>query len=309
MEREKKVAIIISTYNQNVLLDVCLRSLKIKTDYKRYKVYLMDDSGKGKIGEVIRKNFPWVRVIINQKNLGFPKSSNRGLNISLKDYNPDYILLLNDDIEIIQKNWLKKMVELGESDDKVGIIGCQLIYPDGSLQDVGGYLKKWELTKILKFEKNAILDVDHFMGPCMLIKREVVNKIGGYDEIFTPYLLEDTDYCLRAKEIGYSIKVITSIKTIHNKGKTINSIENKNKLLVRFKNDIIFSRRHLRGWNKFFRLFVFLPLVAIFRKKKDQEKLTKIGNFIFRKDAISNIFLLLKVYFLGPEKINKTLEK
>ena len=307
--KEPKVAIIISTYNQKVLLKVCLKSLKTKTDYKRYKVYLMDDSGKGKIGGVIRKNFPWVKVIINQKNLGFPKSSNKGLNISLKDYNPDYILLLNDDIEIIQRNWLKKMVELGERDNKTGIIGCQLIYPDGSLQDVGGYLKKWELTKILAFKKNAVLDVDHFMGPCMLIKRAVVDKIGGYDEIFTPYLLEDTDYCLRAKEIGYSIKVITSIKTIHNKGKTINSIETKNRLLVRFKNDIIFSRRHLRGWNRFFRLFIFLPLVAIFRKKIDQEKLTKLGNFIFRKDAISNIFLLLKVYFLGPEKINKTLEK
>jgi GT2 family glycosyltransferase len=307
--KEPKVAIIISTYNQTVLLNVCLKSLKTKTDYKKYRVYLMDDSGKGKIGGVIREDFPWVRVIINKKNLGFPKSSNKGLNISLKDYNPDYILLLNDDIEIIQRNWLKKMVELGEHDNKTGIIGCQLIYPDGSLQDVGGYLKKWELTKILKFRKNSILDVDHFMGPCMLIKREVVDKIGGYDEIFTPYLLEDTDYCLRAKEIGYSIKVITSIRTIHNKGKTINSIETKNRLLVRFKNDIIFSRRHLRGWNRFFRLFIFLPLVAIFRKKRDQEKLTKLGNFIFRKDAISNIFLLLKVYFLGPEKINKTLEK
>jgi len=292
--KQPKVAIIISTYNQKKLLEKCLISIRKKTDYSNYKIYLVDDSGKGEIGKEIKKKFREVEVVINKKNLGFLKSSNKGLSISLKNCNPNYILLLNDDIEIIQKGWLMKMVKLGESDKKIGIIGCQLIYPDGSLQDVGGYLRKWEITKILKFKKNAILDVDHFMGPCMLIKRNIVDKIGGYDKIFAPYLLEDTDYCLRTKKIGYSIKVITSIKTIHNKGKSINTLKNKNRLSVRFKNDIIFSKRHLKGWNRFFRLFLFLPLVAIFRKKKDQEKLTKIGNFRLRRECISNLFLLVK---------------
>ena len=52
----------------------------------------------------------------------------------LEEDSPDYILLLNDDMEFIEKNWLKKMVEMGESYENIGILGCKLIYPDGNLQ-------------------------------------------------------------------------------------------------------------------------------------------------------------------------------
>ena len=293
---EPKVAIIISTYNQKKLLEESLESLKKKTNYKNYKVYVVDDSGKGEIGEEIKKEFKGVNVTINKENKGFSGANNVGIKKALKEYHPDYILLLNDDTEMIEKSWLKKIIDVAEKDEKIGILGCKILYPDGSLQNLGGYIKGWKIELELDENKKDIFEVDHVMGAFIIIKRETINEVGLLDEIYSPYLLEDTDYCLRAKKAGFKIASIPFVKIIHKKGKSIDSLEDKKRLLVRFKNDIIFSKRHLKGWNKFFRIFVYLPLVAIFKKKKDTDEL-KPGKFKLRKKFIRNLGLWLIAFF------------
>jgi len=301
----KKVAIIIATYNQEKLLKECLISLNSKTDYKNYKIFLVDDSGKGKIGKKIIKKFKKIEVINTKGKTGFSGAYNVGIKNSLK-WNPDYILLLNDDTEVIEKNWLKEMIKVGESESKIGILGCRILYPNGNLQSLGGHIRGWEITKISNFKEGEILDVDHVMGTFLLIKKEVIGRIGLLDEIYNPYLLEETDYCLRAKKEGFIIKSVSSVKIIHKKSKTIHTDVNNRRMFVRFKNDIIFSMRHLKSWNKFFRIFIFLPIIAIFRKRQDEDDL-KIKNFAFRKEAISNIFLLISAYVYSLIKIREIL--
>jgi len=294
--KEPKVAIIITTYNQEKLLEESLESLIKKTDYNNYKTYVVDDSGKGEIGYRIKKKFKWIEVIINKENKGFSGANNVGIKKALKEYNPDYFLLLNDDTEMINKNWLKEIIKVGESENKIGILGCKILYPDGSLQNLGGYLKKWKIDLELSEKKGGIFEVDHVMGAFLIIKKEVINKIGVLDEIYSPYLLEDTDYCLRAKEKGWKIVSIPYVSIIHKKGKSIDSLEDKKRLLVRFKNDIIFSKRHLKGWNKFFRIFIYLPLVAIFKKKNDTDNL-RLSKFIFREKFLRNLGLWFISFF------------
>jgi len=306
---EKKVAIIILTCNQKKMLEETLESVIRKINYKNYKIFLVDNGSKDRHDKMVSKKFPKVDIIRNKKNLGFSKANNIGIKKAFKIYNPNYFLLLNDDMEINDKNWLKKMIKVGESDKKIGILGCRQVYPDGSLQDIGGHLRKWELTKILKFKKGEILDVGQFMGSCMLIKKELIKKIGGLDEIFTPFLLEDSDYCLRAKKAGYSVKIVTYAKIIHKKSKTVDAFTNRKHMFVRFKNDVVFSIRHLTTKNALFRIFVYLPLVAIFKKKKDQEDIKNIKNFRFRKEAIVNLFLLLAAYFFSLINLIKILNK
>jgi len=291
-----KVAIIISTYNQKKLLEETLESLKKKTDYKNYKVYVVDDSGKGEIGKDIIKKFGWINVIINKENKGFSGANNVGIKKALKEYNPKYVLLLNDDTEIIERNWLNKMIEVAEKDNKVGILGCKILYPDGSLQNVGGYIKKWKIELELNENKKDVFEVDHVMGAFIIIRRETIEDIGLLDEIYSPYLLEDTDYCLRAKEKGWSIVSVPYVSIIHKKGKSIDSLDDGKRLLVRFKNDIIFSKKHLRGWNKFFRMFIYLPLVAIFKKRKDTDKL-KLSKFSLRSRFLRNLKLWFIAFF------------
>jgi GT2 family glycosyltransferase len=293
-----KVGIVICTYNQEKLLEKCLNSLKERTQYKNYKVFFVDDSGKGEIAKNIKKKFPWVNVTANKKNLGFAGAHNVGMKKSIKEYNPDYLLLLNDDTEIIQKDWLTEMVKVGNSDDKIGVLGCRIVYPDGSLQNIGGYLKKWELVKELELngEKKEVFEVDHVMGAFMLIKRKVINEIGFLDENYNPYLLEDTDYCLSAKKAGFKVVSVGFVKIIHKKGKTLKSLESADKLFIRFRNDIYFSRKNLHGWNKFFRIFIYLPFVAVFKKKKDEDSLS-LKNFKFREKFLRNLGLYCKSFW------------
>ncbi|MGY4884238.1 MAG: glycosyltransferase family 2 protein [Nanobdellota archaeon] len=291
-----KVAIIMCTYNQIKLLEESLNSVDKKTDYKNYKLFLVDDSGKWKIGEEIKKKFKWIDVTINKENKGFSGANNVGIKKAMKEYNPDYFLLLNDDIEILEKNWLKKMIDVGEKDKNIGILGCKIIYPDGSLQNIGGYVRGWKIDLELNDKINKVFEVDHVMGAAILIKKEVIKEIGLLDENYNPYLLEDTDYCLRAKGKGWKIVSVPSVKIIHKKGKSIDSLDDKKRLLVRFKNDIIFSKKNLKAKDKFFRIFVYLPLVAILKKKKDTDEL-KLSKFKLRKKFLRNLWLWFIAFF------------
>jgi GT2 family glycosyltransferase len=300
----KKVAIVISTYNQRELLKQSLNSLK-KTNYDNYKIFVVDDSGKGIIGKEIKEKFTDVRVLINSKNKGFSGGYNEGIRLATKEYHPDYVLVLNDDIEIIDKSWLKKLIEIGEKREDVGIIGCKILYPDKTLQNMGGFIRGWKIDSLYDSYAMLPFNVDYVMGAFMLIKREVIKDIGLLDEIFNPYLLEDTDYCLRAKKVGWDILSVPAVKIIHKKGKSIDSSTDEPKrLLVRFKNDIIFSKRHLSGWNKFFRIFVYLPIVAVFRKDNDTDKL-QLRNFILRKNPFKNLWMWFIAFWpsLYKEKI------
>lgn len=303
--KEKKVAIIICTYNQEKLVRECLKSLKSKTEYKNYKVYFVDDSGTGEISKKIKKEFKWINETSNKKNLGFSKSNNVGIKKAIKEYNPDYFILLNDDCEIIEKDWLSKIVGVGEKDKNIGILGCNIRYPDGTLQSLGGYMHGWKIDLELKENKKEIFEVDHVMGACLIIKKEVIEDIGLLDEVYSPYLLEDTDYCLRAKKNMWKVVTVPNIKIIHKKGKSIDSQENERRILIRFKNDIIFSKKHLRGFNKFFRIFIYLPLVAISRKKKDTGGFN-LKNISIRTNFIRNLSLWFTAFF--PKKYNKILK-
>ena len=307
----KKVAIIISTYNQKELLLQSITSLN-KTNYSNFEIFVVDDSGKGKIGKEIKNKFSGINVIINNVNKGFSGGYNTGIRLAIKEYDPDYILVLNDDIEILDKNWLRELIEIGEKREDVGIIGCKILYSDKTIQNMGGYIKGWKIDSIcnekdlpLYIDKISPYNVDYVMGAFMLIKKEVIIDIGVFDEIFNPYLLEDTDYCLRAKNVGWNILSVPSVKIIHKKGKSIDSSTDEAKrLLVRFKNDIIFSRRHLKGWDKYFRIFIYLPFVAIFRKENDTDKL-QLKNFILRNTPLKNLWMWFIAFWpsLYKEKI------
>ena len=72
--------------------------------------------------------------IIFEESSGIKEKELEDIKKALKEYSPDYFLWLNDDIEFIEEDWLKKMVDVGESDEKIGILGCKLIYPNGNLQ-------------------------------------------------------------------------------------------------------------------------------------------------------------------------------
>jgi GT2 family glycosyltransferase len=294
MKKQPKVAIIIVTYNpDSKFVKICLNSVKKLTNYKNYNFIVSDNNSTNGTKELIKKNFKWADIVENDKNLGFSLANDIAINYALKKYNSDYFFLLNDDSKIIQRNWLKDLVETAESDPKIGIVGGNIIYPNGLTQNSGGYMKGPSIG--LEKEIKGILEVDHVGGGAFLIKREVVDKIGLLDKIFSPYLLEETDYCLRVKRAGFKVVSNGNVKIIHYKGQTINKQDEVKKNFIRLKNDITFSLINLKIPFALMRIIFYLPLVMVMKKKDEKKKITP-KNIIFRKRFFMNILNILKGY-------------
>lgn len=294
MKKEPKVAIIVVVYNpaENLIRE-CLDSIKKKTNYKNYKVIVSDNGSTNGVQNWIKKDYKWVDLLENKKNLYYAGGNNVGIKYAIKKYNPDYFFVLNDDMKIIQKDWLKNIVETSESDPKIGIVGINPIYPDGTSQNPGGYIKGFIIS--IDKEVEGLREFDHVAG-VFLLKRELVNKIGLLDEIFIPYLLEETDYCLRAKRAGFKVMSRADVKIIHYKSQTINKNSELKVNSIRVKNDLIFSIMNLKPFFAILRIFFYLPLVMLL-KKKDEKKGVSIKNAKFRENLGKNFWILLKGYY------------
>ena len=170
-----------------------------------------------------------LRLILNEKNYGFAGGNNIGMRYALEVLNTDYILLLNNDT-VVNKGFLTELVKVAESDEKIGAVGCKLIYPDGRLQYTGYYMgpyihhrlrslynKIWHnrLTVADTIQSNEILEVDVIFGAAMLIKRKITEKIGLLDEDFFPGYHEETDWCYRARLAGFKVIYDPKVIIIH----------------------------------------------------------------------------------------------
>ncbi|MEM2618953.1 MAG: glycosyltransferase family 2 protein [Candidatus Hadarchaeales archaeon] len=230
----KLVSIIILNFNKKDLLQKCLDSIKRNTSYTNYEVIVVDNGSSDGSQAMIERRYYWVKLIKNEKNLGFAKANN----IGIKAARGDYILLLNNDTIIAQKDWLNNMVAAAEGDPRIGIVGCRLIGPDGTIQHAGGWFDIRGTGHYVK-DVDVITEVDYVTGAALLIKREVIDKIGLLDEKFSPLYYEDTDWCARCRKAGYKV-VYTPKSTIIHVGSSTASqlyfsslryyIENKNRL-------------------------------------------------------------------------------
>ena len=210
------VSILIITYNQYSFTKKCMESILSHTTINK-EIIIIDNASSDKTPAEIKKNYPQVKIYSNAENAGFPKAVNQGI----KESNGKYILLLNNDT-VTTKGWLERMLEVAESDDKIGIVGpisnavsgVQLDkdakYPDiKSMHEYARTVKNKNSGKIEEFPRVAFL--------CTLIKKEVIEKIGGLDERFSPGNYEDDDFCLRAQLAGYKT-VIAKDVFIHHYG-------------------------------------------------------------------------------------------
>ncbi len=200
------------------------------------EVFVIDNnSGDGSV-EMIKTNFPQVKLIINQKNKGFASANNQGI----KEAKGEFILLLNPDTEILD-NALSKMVNFMKEREEAGITGCRLLNSDHSLQPScrafpSLYSQIIVLLKLHNFfpalvKKYYMLDwphqeikeVDQVMGACFLIRKKVINEIGLLDENFYIWF-EEVDFCKRAKDKGWKIYYTPQIEIIHHQGQSFKQV-------------------------------------------------------------------------------------
>jgi GT2 family glycosyltransferase/glycosyltransferase involved in cell wall biosynthesis len=225
----KPVTIVILTWNALRYTKRCLETLRANTLHTDYRVLVADNGSSDGTLEYLR-GLPWITLISNEVNLGFAKANNRAIQTSLPSSD---IVLLNNDTEIHQPDWLSRLQETAYRSEDTGIAGCRLKRPDGTFQHAGTYvpLETWWGQQIGTAEKdinqyNADREVEGVVFACAYIKREVLNRVGLLDEDYFSYF-EDTDYCLRARQHGYKVVCCGSVTLVHheNVSTKINSVE------------------------------------------------------------------------------------
>jgi GT2 family glycosyltransferase len=243
LEKQESVAIIIVNWNQKNQLATCLSSLKNKTEYSNYHVIVVDNGSLDGSVELLKQSFPWADVIALDKNYGFSIGNNKGIAYAFEKYRPQYVLLLNNDTQIIQSDWLSRMVAVAKSEDNVGIVGCKLIYPNGKTQYIGTKLTVERLTWLNPSNESKlpeVFDVDTVLGACFLFKRAVFDKIGFLDVGFSPFLHEESDFCMRAKKAGFRTRMTLGVSIVHFLNMSLNKIDSPYFEFISRKNAIRF---------------------------------------------------------------------
>ena len=213
----RKVTIIILTWNGLEYTKRCLETLRNKTEFQNYAVMVVDNGSTDGSVEYLR-SIPWIRCIENSDNRGFTRANNQA--IALCDDGSD-VVLLNNDTEVVQDDWLTQLQRSAYKSPDIGIVGARLRQPGGMLQHAGTYMPIdtfWG-QQIGSLEKdinqyNSDAEVEGVVFACAYIKREVLNKVGLLDEDYFSYF-EDTDYCLKAKRLGFKIICCGSATLIH----------------------------------------------------------------------------------------------
>jgi GT2 family glycosyltransferase/glycosyltransferase involved in cell wall biosynthesis len=212
-----KTSIITLTYNGLEFTEKFYESL-LHSGIDDYELIIIDNASTDETSQYLKQissQNEKVKVISNDMNLGFPAAVNQGI-IASKG---KYIVVANNDI-VFTKGWLNRLMEIANDDNKIGLVGPISNEVSGlqvdkkakynSLMEMHNYADKIRVTnqgEIFNFPRIAFL--------CTLIKKEVIEKIGGLDERFTPGNYEDDDFCLRAQLAGYKTVIAKDVFIHH----------------------------------------------------------------------------------------------
>lgn len=238
---------------------------------------MVDNGSRDGSPEVVRHLFPWVKLITNPDNYGFAHAVNQGLRAS----SGRFCLLLNSDTEV-QKDALVKMVDFMTSHPEVGVLGPQILNPDGSIQPScrsfpSLWTQLWETTGLSRcFPRSRLFgsyrmgywdhrhlgEVDQVMGASLMVRREVMEEVGLLDENYF-FCFEEVDWCYRIKNRGWKIYFYPYAKVFHRGGGT--SRQNlPRSLLFRYQGLFYFFRKH-RGPFQTFLLTILVFLEVVFK--------------------------------------------
>lgn len=210
--------------NWNGLEDTveCLESLK-KITYPNYEVIVGDNGSKGNDAQVLEEKFgDYVHLIRNDKNYGYTGGNNIAIRYVADNSAPDYFLILNNDT-VVAPDFLGQMIKVTESDASIGIVGPKVYYYKfpNRIQGAGGKVNMRTgqashigIKEIDSGQYDTQQEVDYISGCCLLIKKEVIQKVGLFDESYFCYW-DETDYCFRVREAGYKVIYIPEAKIWH----------------------------------------------------------------------------------------------
>ena len=226
------VSVVIVNFKVRDLLRDCLRSLEHDLGRLRGEVWVVDNaSGDGSV-EMVGAEFPWVRLIANEENRGYGAANNQ----AIRRAEGRYILVLNPDTKLPPGAIVDTIAEM-EAHPDIGALGPKLVLADGSLDracrrsfpspEVAFYRlfglarlfpnhPRFGRYNLLHVDEDTAIDVDSVVGAFMLVRREVVDRVGMFDEAFRLYG-EDLDWAYRIKAAGWRVRYHPAVVVLHYK--------------------------------------------------------------------------------------------
>ena len=247
-----RVSIIILNWNSYEVTRDCLVSLG-RSDYANFEIILVDNGSRDSSPDRLSREFPSVRLIKNNKNLGFTGGNNVGMRDAL-GRDTDYLLLLNNDTEVAP-DFLSQLVGVAESDPEIGVLNPKIYFyqPADMIWYGGGVHKPWWSfpRHIGVFQRDSdnnglAQQVTFITGCALLIKTQIARQVGLLDETFF-IGFEDADWSKRVMQAGYKAVYVPAAKIWHKI--SVDTKKNLGKPVKDFyyvRNSILLARKHLR---------------------------------------------------------------
>lgn len=258
------LSVIIITLNNKKILDECIDSVKRHTRSISYEIIVVDNNSTDGTQALIRSKYPEIKLIANEKNLGFSAANNRGLKIA----NGRYSLLLNDDT-YIKDDAFGKTVKFMDGRADMGICGPRLMNTDGTVQRQGSILSAY------KWRSNSPVDVNFVMGACLFIRAEALEKIGLLDENLFFYN-DDLDLCKRARKASFKVVYYPGAQVYHYGGYGSKRTPGKKLFIEGFRGGLYFCKKHYgpAAYTLYRALLLLYSLAMIPFSLADKEKLS-----------------------------------
>lgn len=242
------LSVIIVTHNSQDIIGDCLKSVEragmqackhvsaqareSASECDFWETIVVDNASEDRTIEIV-KEFRWVRLICNRENLGFAAGVNKGA----REAKGEWLLLLNPDCVVDESAFAELYKFAQRNDEKIAVIGLQLLNPDGTLQPSGRRFPKVSefLLALLGFHRqmearwfegrdfSKLQEVDEVSGAALAIKRVVFEKVGGMDEGFFLFF-EELDLCRRVKEAGWKVVYLPNAKVKHHWGASVKKV-------------------------------------------------------------------------------------
>lgn len=250
------VSVIIPLYNGEKVVGPCVDSV-LKSDYKDFEVLIIDDGSDDRSIDKVRPYLSdRIRLIENKENLGFGKT----VNIGLQNAKGEILVLLNMDT-VVDDSWLSELIKAMMAREDIGIAGSKIFYMDGkTLQHAGGRIDTIGRSyHIGRGEEdngkyNSVRETEYVCGASIGIKKQVLEKIGNFDERFLPLYYEEIDFMIRAKKAGYRIIYAPDSRLRHHENYSIRN--NEKAFYYISKNRVRFVLKDF-SFRKIFREFIF----------------------------------------------------
>ena len=215
-------SIIIPVFNKADYTFQALRSLLREVDLDEHEIIIVDNASTDETPRLLAHFAAHVTVVRNEENRGFVDACNQGAARA----RGQYLIFLNNDT-VVLPGWQRALVETVERDERVGAVGSLFLYPDDTIQEAGAII--WcdgaahhcgwgHRADDRRF--NYAREVDYCSGASLLIRKELFDRLGGFDARYAPAYYEDADLCMGVRALGYKVIYQPASRLIHYEGMT-----------------------------------------------------------------------------------------